>query len=40
MKGIQIAEKRLIVFLLADNIIIYVENHKESTKTTTTTANK
>ena len=37
MKGIQIAEKGLKVSLFADNIIKYVENHKESTKTTTTT---
>lgn len=37
MKGISIAEKGLKVSLFADNIIKYVENHKESTKTTTTT---
>ena len=37
MKGIQIAEKGLKVSLFADNIIKFVENHKESTKTTTTT---
>ena len=37
MKGISIAEKGLKVTLFADNIIKYVENHKESTKTTTTT---
>ena len=40
MKGIQIAEKGLKASLFAENIIKFVENHQESTKTTTTTTNK